>query len=274
MFKYKKYKKNAKLILIKYIGVLPILLITSICFLTNYLKSEDFAYDNSKSINTDKKSIITTINISDYDISSEYKFEQTGLTSWYGKNFHNRKTANGELYDMWELTAAHRKLPFGTIVRIKNLENDSTTLIRINDRGPFRGGKIIDLSYAAAMDIKGQNNPKVKLEALIHNKSKTELAKPYFFAYSFSEPLLCIPNDIVSMIDSTNDFEDIIRMYRGYLSIVPGKKLYIMVSTDSFQDNDNPSDSNEECRKYFIAQIKHYKYEKTISNKEVAKTLK
>jgi rare lipoprotein A len=78
---------------------------------------------------------------------------QTGKASWYGKKYHGRRTANGERFDMYKLTAAHRKLPFGTIVRVTNLRNGRSVIVKINDRGPFVRGRIIDLSYAAARKI-------------------------------------------------------------------------------------------------------------------------
>ncbi len=78
---------------------------------------------------------------------------QEGLASWYGKKFHGRTTASGERYDMHALTAAHRTLPFGTRVRVTNLANGRRVVVRINDRGPFIRGRIIDLSYAAARQV-------------------------------------------------------------------------------------------------------------------------
>ena len=80
-------------------------------------------------------------------------FRQRGIASWYGKDFHGKKTANGEIYDMYAMTAAHKTLPLGTYVRVHNLENNRKIDLRINDRGPFVRGRIIDLSYTAAKDI-------------------------------------------------------------------------------------------------------------------------
>ena len=77
-------------------------------------------------------------------------FEQKGIASWYGKQFHGRKTSNGETYNMYEISAAHKTLPLGTVVRVYNLDNKKSLKVRINDRGPFIRGRIIDLSYAAA----------------------------------------------------------------------------------------------------------------------------
>jgi rare lipoprotein A len=80
-------------------------------------------------------------------------FTQTGVASWYGKSHHGRTTANGEKFDMEALTAAHRTLPFGTIVKVSNLTNGRSVTVRINDRGPYVAGRIIDLSARAARDL-------------------------------------------------------------------------------------------------------------------------
>lgn len=73
-----------------------------------------------------------------------------GMASYYGNEFHGRKTANGERYDRNELSAAHRSLPFGTMVRVRNTANDRSVVVRINDRGPWKETRIMDVSFAAA----------------------------------------------------------------------------------------------------------------------------
>jgi rare lipoprotein A len=78
---------------------------------------------------------------------------QKGLASWYGPEFHGKVTSNKEIYDMHDLTAAHPTLPFGTYVKVTNLDNGKSVVVRINDRGPFVKGRIIDLSYAAAKKL-------------------------------------------------------------------------------------------------------------------------
>jgi len=88
-----------------------------------------------------------------HPIDSANGFHQKGVASWYGKQFHEKKTANGETYNMYAMTAAHKTLPFGTMVEVKNIENNITTIVRINDRGPFCRGRIIDLSHSAAKQI-------------------------------------------------------------------------------------------------------------------------
>jgi rare lipoprotein A len=80
-------------------------------------------------------------------------FRQTGVASYYAHDFHGRKTANGERYNMNDLTAAHLTLPFDTRVRVTNLDTRRSVVVRINDRGPYKGGRIIDLSLGAAKKI-------------------------------------------------------------------------------------------------------------------------
>jgi rare lipoprotein A len=88
-----------------------------------------------------------------YRLDSAHGFFEAGVASWYGEPFHAKNTANGEIYNMDAMTAAHKTLPFGTMVMVKNMENNRTTIVRINDRGPFCRGRIIDLSRRAAEEI-------------------------------------------------------------------------------------------------------------------------
>lgn len=88
-----------------------------------------------------------------YPIPDSSGFSEKGDISWYGTKFHGRKTANGEIYDMYKMSAAHKILPMGTYVRVTNLENGKEITVRINDRGPFVKGRILDLSYAAAQQL-------------------------------------------------------------------------------------------------------------------------
>jgi rare lipoprotein A len=93
---------------------------------------------------------------------------ETGMASWYGHPYHGRRAANGEIYDMEKLTAAHRTLPFDTWLRVVNLDNSKTVEVRITDRGPFVEGRIIDLSHAAAraIDMIGPGVARVRLEVI------------------------------------------------------------------------------------------------------------
>src|SRR3954468_6895204 len=91
---------------------------------------------------------------------------QIGRASWYGKQFHGRSSASGEPYDMFQFTAAHRQLPLGTWVRVTNLRNGRSITVRVNDRGPYVGNRIIDLSYGAAqmLELRARGTEKVRLD--------------------------------------------------------------------------------------------------------------
>ena len=93
---------------------------------------------------------------------------QIGRASWYGKQFHGRSTASGEPYDMFQFTAAHRQLPLGTWVRVTNLRNGRSITVRVNDRGPYVGNRIIDLSYGAAqiLELRARGTEKVRLDVV------------------------------------------------------------------------------------------------------------
>ncbi len=106
---------------------------------------------------------------------------ETGIASWYGNPYHGRLTANGEVYDMDKVSAAHRTLPFQTRVRVHNLDNGKTVEVRINDRGPFVGGRIIDLSRAAAgaIGMIGPGLARVRLEILSPQGPSLEPASAY-----------------------------------------------------------------------------------------------
>jgi len=103
---------------------------------------------------------------------------QYGIASWYGADFHGKHTSSGEVYDMYQLTCAHNTLPLGTIVMVTNLENGKSVELKVNDRGPFVKGRIIDLSYAAArmLDMHEQGTAMVKVEVI---GSAPELVQRY-----------------------------------------------------------------------------------------------
>jgi rare lipoprotein A len=100
-------------------------------------------------------------------VHSADNYSETGIASWYGKKFHGRLTASGEVYDMYQPTAAHRILPMQTRLKVTNLDNGRTTRVRINDRGPFAKNRILDLSYQAAKDlgIVGPGTAHVRIDA-------------------------------------------------------------------------------------------------------------
>ncbi len=109
-----------------------------------------------------------------YVLDSSEGFEQRGIASWYGTKFHGRPTSSGEVYNMHAMTAAHKTLPIPVYVHVKNLDNGRSTVVRVNDRGPFVDGRIIDLSYAAAkkLGVDGPGTANVEISVLKRGESK------------------------------------------------------------------------------------------------------
>ncbi len=110
-----------------------------------------------------------TVNGVTYQLMPAAKgYREEGMASWYGNKFHGRKTSNGETYDMYGMTAAHKTLPIPAYVRVTNLANGRQIIVRVNDRGPFHGGRIIDLSYAGAKKLGYANSgtARVRVEAI------------------------------------------------------------------------------------------------------------
>ncbi|MGF1752407.1 septal ring lytic transglycosylase RlpA family protein [Vibrio makurazakiensis] len=110
-----------------------------------------------------------TLRGEDYKIVRDPKgFTQSGKASWYGKKFHGHLTSNGEVYDMYSMSAAHKTLPIPSYVKVTNTDNNKSTIVRVNDRGPFHEGRIIDLSYAAAykLDVLKTGTANVAIEVI------------------------------------------------------------------------------------------------------------
>jgi rare lipoprotein A len=106
-------------------------------------------------------------------MTSVQPFRQRGLASWYGKRYHGNKTSSGEAYDMYAMSAAHPTLPIPSYARVTNMANGRSVVVRINDRGPFRSERIIDLSYVAAHKLGFINagQARVEVEAIVPGRS-------------------------------------------------------------------------------------------------------
>ena len=113
-----------------------------------------------------------------YILASANGFREKGLASWYGEPFHGRKTASGEIYDMDKVSAAHKTLPLHTWVEVRNLDNRRSMTLRINDRGPFVPGRVIDLSRAAARElgVYGPGVAKVHIRAVTGRRARQLMA--------------------------------------------------------------------------------------------------
>ncbi len=114
-------------------------------------------------------------NIWYYPIPSAEGYVEQGIASWYGKKFHGRPTSSGKIFDMYQVSAAHKTLPLGTSLKVTNLGNNKSIVVKVNDRGPFIAGRIIDMSFKAAemLDMINKGTAKVKIEAIrVINKDK------------------------------------------------------------------------------------------------------
>ena len=114
------------------------------------------------------KSPYTQFGVTYHVLPSSQGFREAGIASWYGSKFHGRRTSNGEVYNMYAMTAAHKTLPIPSYVRVTNQENRRSIVVRVNDRGPFHESRIIDLSYVAALKLgfAAKGTAKVSVEAL------------------------------------------------------------------------------------------------------------
>lgn len=124
-----------------------------------------------------------------YTKASADGYVERGLASWYGKDFHGRRTSSGEPYDMYAMTAAHKTLPLPSYARVTNLDNGRSVVVRINDRGPFHDGRVIDLSYAAAvkLGVVRQGTAPVEVRAIDPRRSNED--ESHLFLAQTSEPL-------------------------------------------------------------------------------------
>ena len=174
-----------------------------------------------------------------------------GISSWYGPNFHGKCTSNGEKYNMYARTAAHKTLPMDTIVRVKNLQNGKSTVVRINDRGPFVRGRIIDCSYKAGKELglDKMGIAKVELEVL-RTKNVTSVSKK---TVETSNRFIRRPHDqkIGIQLGAFKNYEGAKRLVQYYENkyvsyhpviregnTVEGKRLYRVILLGSHSKNE------------------------------------
>jgi len=126
-----------------------------------------------------------------YPLASGADYDETGIASWYGDKFHGKKTANGEIYDMHAMTAAHTTLPIPSVVRVTNLENGKAIEVRVNDRGPFVKSRLIDLSYAAAkaLGYSRQGTTRVRVQTIHSADVSSEIVSPRSFVAPIVAPI-------------------------------------------------------------------------------------
>ena len=151
-------------------------------------------------------------------------FRQRGIASWYGTKFHGKATSNGEIYSLYEMSAAHRTLPIPVYVKVKNLDNGREAIVRVNDRGPFHSDRVIDLSYAAAVKLgfARQGTAPVEIEVIDTDNSQAGVAARYFLQvgafqrYSAAEQLQqsLVPMKLPIQINSQGEGGDSLHRVR------------------------------------------------------------
>ena len=127
-------------------------------------------------------------------LNSAEGYKESGRASWYGTKFHGKRTSSGEPYDMYQMTAAHKTLPLPTYVRVTRKSNGRSVFVKVNDRGPFHTGRIIDLSYAAAsrLDLLKEGSAEVEVEALDPGAPPSTPDKPFLELASTDDPIYAV----------------------------------------------------------------------------------
>jgi len=171
-----------------------------------------------------------------YYPQEDYEYNEVGVSSWYGKDFHAKKTANGEKYDMNSLTAAHKTLPLPSIVRVTNLENGRSLILRVNDRGPFVNNRIIDVSKRGAklLGFQQQGTTKVRVQILEEESKKlkerlTGISSMSTASYSTPKTASNVSNSIIPAAISKSSTSN--------LSQVSGGSYHLQIGSFSQEDN-------------------------------------
>jgi rare lipoprotein A len=215
--------------------LIPVVMLSVVIFVS--------AHENNTEIK-DSKNIRNVIGMdyNDFDYGSKYLWSSEGTSSYYANKFHLKRTASGERYNKNDYSAAHRTLPFGTIIRVYNPRMNKSTLVRINDRGPFIRKRIVDLSLKAASAIDGLGIPNVILEGFSPDSFNFsgELTN-YYLAYSFlNKPMLLQP-ELFEIADSTKNFDEIITNYKEFIFDYPSSEnsIFVLVKVSDYRENPN-----------------------------------
>lgn len=174
-------------------------------------------------------------------IDDSVLFYSEGLATYYGKRFQGRKTASGEKFDRYDFSAAHKKLPFGTIVRVRNTQNNKSIFVRINDRGPFSKKRIIDLSTTAAKVLEIDGVANVEIDGFKKNFQTENNEEDFYYGYSYNNDLITINKDQFTIISKTDDFGYAVELYNNltekddvYLFVKPNIAFNNKINSDQF----------------------------------------
>lgn len=206
----------------------------------------DFA---ENSVDSDKPSFgINGVTTEETESTDNFDFTKVGTASYYADKFHGRMTANGETYNMYDYTAAHKTLPFGSVVRVTNTKTNKSVLLKINDRGPYVGDRIIDLSVTAAKEIGSLGLSTVKIETVHKGKlSKSGIDRGTLVGYSLDKDFIMIDQDEIEVLESTTSFGHAFRLYKDYMEINPNEDIYIF--------NDTSVKGHSKLDTYYIGKI-------------------
>ncbi len=153
-----------------------------------------------------------TVNGKQYRVlASASDYQEEGIASWYGAKFHGHSTSNGEMFDMNKISAAHKTLPLPTWVRVTNLDNGKSIDVRVNDRGPFHAGRIIDLSYAAAvkLDYHDKGTARVRVESIMGDELDTSSYFVQVGAFSKKESAVAVKQSLSEQVsDKVGVYKD------------------------------------------------------------------
>ncbi len=159
-----------------------------------------------------------------HPLRSHEGFVEEGIASWYGKDFHGKKTSNGEIYDMYAMTAAHKTLPLGVFVQVTNKANGRQTVVRVNDRGPFVKGRVIDLSYSAAraLEVVGPGTAPVRVEALGYRETDRAGNVTYQQPRTYDVGSYSVQIGAFTVMENAQRLADRMRTQEGYSVIQRG----------------------------------------------------
>ncbi len=180
---------------------------------------------------------------------------ETGVASWYGPGFHGKKTANGETFNTNAMTAAHRTLPFNTLLRVENLSNGKSVKVRVNDRGPYAKDRVIDLSKAAARQLDIINDGTARVELFLLNGSKNDLN-----VENLKKPTYAI--QVASLSDRNNAYNKARDFKDGWVKkVVVGRKTVYRVFVGKFTTTSSAETRNSELKtrgiQGFVKQIEN-----------------
>lgn len=154
-----------------------------------------------------------------YPMISEKNYQASGVASWYGRKFHGHLTSNGETYDMFKMTAAHKTLPLPSFVEVTNLDNGKTAIVKVNDCGPFHDNRLIDLSYSAAykLGIYQSGTGNVKIKALLSSNAKIPATYIQVLAASNIVNIQSVASSLSKKYQLKNKISQVNGIYRLHL---------------------------------------------------------